>query len=289
MTVLEGPSTPIRSSVKSLDGTTIAYYVVGTGSPVIVVGGALRTGNDYMRLAEELANKGFAVHVIDRRGRGESGPQGPAYGIDKECDDLISVQAECGATAAFGHSYGGLVALEVARRTDVFSRVAVYEPGVSINGSIRVGWLPSYREHLSAGDTRGAFACMARGAGFAPGFLSKMPFWYARAILRFVIRQREWQKLEPLLEPSLAEHEQVAAMDGDSVERYATVNADVLLLGGTKSPSGISTDLFTQLQRVIDGATVEILPGLDHVAPSDKAPTVVAARVADFLTSPAVR
>jgi pimeloyl-ACP methyl ester carboxylesterase len=285
VTGLEATPTLIRATVKSADGTTIAYHAIGTGPPVIVVGGALRAGNDYIRFAQELASKGFLVYVIDRRGRGESGSQGPAYSIDKECEDLLAIQIESGATAVFGHSYGGLVALELARRTTVFSRIAVYEPGVSINGSIRVAWLPSYREHLAAGDTRGAFACMARGAGFAPGALLKMPFWYARAILRIVIRRREWQKMEPLLEPNLAEHEQVAAMDDGSVDRYRSVAADVLLLGGDKSPSRMTTDLFTQLQRVIATSTVEILPGLDHVAPSDKAATVVAARVADFLTS----
>jgi pimeloyl-ACP methyl ester carboxylesterase len=283
---LETTPTLLRSTVKSADGTTIAYYTVGTGARVIVVGGALRSGNDYLRFAQELASKGFSVHVIDRRGRGDSGAQGPAYSIDKECDDLIAVQAETGASAVFGHSYGGLVALELARRMPSFSCVAVYEPGVSINGSIRLAWLPSYREHLAAGDARGAFACMARGAGFAPSILVKMPFWYARAILRLVIRQREWQKMEPLLYANLAEHEQVAAMDSGSVDRFRSVTADVLLLGGEKSPSRITTDLFTQLQHVIATATVEIFPGLDHVAPSDKAPTVVAARVADFLTSP---
>jgi pimeloyl-ACP methyl ester carboxylesterase len=289
VTGLETTTTLFRSTVKSSDGTTIAYYAVGTGPRVIVVGGALRTGNDYLRFAQELASKGFSVHVVDRRGRGESGPQGPAYSIDRECDDLLAVQAESGAAAVFGHSYGGVVALELGRRSNVFSRIAVYEPGVSINGSIRVGWLPRYRENLAAGDTRGAFACMARGAGFAPGFLVKMPFWYARGILRLVIRRREWQKMEPLLEANLAEHEQVAAMDDGSVDRYRSVAAEVLLLGGDKSPSRITTDLFTQLQQVIATATVEIVPGLDHLAPSDKAPAVVAARVADFLTSPTVR
>lgn len=134
---LETTPMPIRSTVKSADGTTIAYYTVGAGTRVIVVGGALRSGNDYLRFAQELASKGFSVHVLDRRARGDSGAQGPAYSIDKECDDLLAVEAETGASAVFGHSYGGLVALELARRTPSFPRIAVYEPGVSINGSIR--------------------------------------------------------------------------------------------------------------------------------------------------------
>lgn len=76
---------------------------------------------------------------------------------------------------------------------------------------------------------------MARGAGSAPTILVKMPFWYARAILRLVIRQREWQKMEPLLDANLAEHEQVTVTDSGSVDRFRSVTADVLLLGGERS------------------------------------------------------
>jgi predicted alpha/beta superfamily hydrolase len=35
-----------------------------------------------------------------------------------------------------GHSYGGLIALEVARNNEAFNKIAVYEPGVSIDGSM---------------------------------------------------------------------------------------------------------------------------------------------------------
>src|SRR5450755_4067529 len=126
--------------VRSPDGTTISYRTVGAGPGLLVLGGAWRTGQDYRRLAHALA-PAFTVHVIDRRGRGGSGPQGADYSIERELEDLFAVQAGTGATAVFGHSYGGLVALEAARRSTVFADVVVYEPGVSIAGSIPLGWL----------------------------------------------------------------------------------------------------------------------------------------------------
>jgi pimeloyl-ACP methyl ester carboxylesterase len=67
----------------------------------------------------------FQVHVIDRRGRWRSGPQDPSYGIERELEDLFAVQAQTAATIVFGHSYGGLIALEAARRSRVFSDVVV--------------------------------------------------------------------------------------------------------------------------------------------------------------------
>jgi pimeloyl-ACP methyl ester carboxylesterase len=270
------------TTVRSVDGTPIAYESLGAGDGVIVVGGALRAAHHYRPLARALA-RSFAVHVIDRRGRGASGPQGPGCSIDAECEDLLAVQAATGATAVFGHSYGGLVALETARRAVVFSKIAVYEPGVSVNGSISVGWMPRYRELLSADDPRGAFAAMVRQSGFAPRPLAKMPLSSVRAILRLAIRKHEWQQMEPLLEANLAEHEQVRRLDDGTVDRYTSITARVLLLGGQKSPTFITSDLLNALADTIPAADAEILEGLDHTAPDTKAPDLVAQRVCRFL------
>jgi pimeloyl-ACP methyl ester carboxylesterase len=275
--------TTIRASVTSADGTRVAYQSLGSGEGVIVVGGGLRSGEDYLPLARVLA-RSFTVHVIDRRGRGASGPQGTDYGIAKECDDLLAVQAATGATAAFGHSYGGLVVLEAALRTSTFSRVAVYEPGVSVDGSIPTGWIPSYQKLLVEGDTRGAFASMVREGGYAPSVLSTLPLFYTRAILRFVIRGREWQLIEPLLPASLAEHEEMRRLEGVTPDRYASITARVLLLGGGRSPAFITTELFEVLGTIIPDSVTEILDGLDHTAPDEKAPELIAQRVSGFLT-----
>jgi pimeloyl-ACP methyl ester carboxylesterase len=277
--------TSSKSIIKSADGTPIAYQSLGAGPGVIVVGGALRSGDDYVPFAQAVA-KSFAVHVVDRRGRGVSGPQGPDYSIEKECEDLLAVQATTGATAVFGHSYGGFVALEAARRSQVFSMVAAYEPGVSVNGSIRVDWMPRYRELLAVGDTRGAFACFVRKSGMAPSPIAKMPLWYVRAILRLVIRKRQWHDMEPLLQSNLAEHEQEVLLDDGTVDRYRSITARVLLMGGRRSPAFITTELFHSLQGVIADSSVDLLNGLDHNAPDEKAPQVVGEQLRCFLCQP---
>ena len=72
---------------------------------------------DYAAFALALSGR-FTVHTIERRGRGESGPQGDDYSIVKECEDVLALQTETGAAFLVGHSYGGLVALEVARNNN---------------------------------------------------------------------------------------------------------------------------------------------------------------------------
>jgi pimeloyl-ACP methyl ester carboxylesterase len=268
------------ATVPSADGTVIGYHTVGQGPAIIVIGGAMRAAEDYLALARDLAER-YRVHVVDRRGRGLSGAQGPRYGIARECEDLLAVQAATGARAVFGHSYGGLVALETAVRSDAFEAMMLYEPGVSVRGSIPTAWMTPYRALLERGDTRGAFACFVQA--FGPGPMARLPRWYMRAVLRCVIRKRRWEeRYEPLLAANLAEHEQVAACD-DHVTSYGAITARLLLLGGSRSPAIMTTLPLQRLQQTVPDATLDIIDGLDHLAPDEKAPEIVARRVLGFL------
>ncbi len=92
-----------REIVQSQDGTSIGYETVGAGDGLLVLGGAWRTSQDYLPFAHALAHS-FTVHVIDRRGRRRSGPQGQAYAIERELEDVAAVQAHTQARLIFGHS-----------------------------------------------------------------------------------------------------------------------------------------------------------------------------------------
>jgi pimeloyl-ACP methyl ester carboxylesterase len=272
---------PSVHSLRSADGTTISFHAVGTGEPIIVVGGSLRTAEDYFRFARVLAEQ-FTVHLVDRRGRGASGPLGVGYSLNKECEDLMAVQTSVGASLVFGHSYGGLIVLETTAQSNVFDRVALYEPGVSINGSLPTGWTGRYQQLLDSGDRRGAFAWFVQHSGHAPAVVAKLPSWYLKGIMRFVVRKDKWARMNPLLEANLLEHRQVT-VEGRNVERFGAITADVLLLGGSRSPTFSTDQPFEALRRIVPRCTVEILDGLDHLAPNDKAPETVAKRVMAFM------
>ena len=107
-------SLPTTHTVASADGTPIDYLTQGRGAPLIIVPGVLSTASDFARLAHWLSRE-FTVHSMNRRGRAGSGPQGADYSLAKECDDLHAVMKATGAHFVFGHSYGGLIALELAR------------------------------------------------------------------------------------------------------------------------------------------------------------------------------
>ncbi|MFF0309133.1 alpha/beta fold hydrolase [Streptosporangium sp. NPDC004379] len=276
---LQTPLSTLRTAV-SADGTAIGYRTMGSGPDLIVLGGTLKTAEDYLPLAAPLA-RSFTVHVVDRRGRGASGPQGPGYSLEKEVEDLIAVQADTGARLAFGHSYGGLVVLETARSHSLFDRIAVYEPGVAC-APVPTAWMAPFRERLAAGDPYGAFIHFVQGSGGAPAFMTKLPHWYLRMVFRAAFRGPAWQRMRPLLESCAREHEQIAAQYGRLTE-FADVTAPVLLLVGGRTPQRHREE-FVMLRDTLPTAVLETLDGLNHMGPSERKPApAVAERILPFL------
>lgn len=135
------PAIPARQKsrtghVVSSDGTRIAFERMGYGPPVILVVGALcsRTLGPGVKLAPALADR-FTVFTYDRRGRGESGDNGP-YAVEREIEDLEALVREAGGSAfVFGHSSGAVLALEAAARGVPIEKLALYEAPLIVDRS----------------------------------------------------------------------------------------------------------------------------------------------------------
>lgn len=111
----------------SPDGTTIAYDRIGTGPPMIVIGGALQGRATYAPTAEGLARY-FTVINYDRRGRGDSGDVRP-YAVEREVEDLAALLDEVGGSAAlYGHSSGSALALAAAGSGLPVTHLVLHEP-----------------------------------------------------------------------------------------------------------------------------------------------------------------
>jgi pimeloyl-ACP methyl ester carboxylesterase len=266
-------------AVHSGDGTVIAYHSLGDGPGLVVVGGVLLAGSDYMALAGALAAE-FEVHVMERRGRPGSGGQQEGHSLDDECADLAAVAEATGSTAVFGHSFGGLVALETARRQPTFDEVFVYDPGIPIRGRIRTGWLDDYQRRLERGDRLGAYASMAKGSGFAPNAVAVMPVWWLRLVLRIALRGQRWATIDRLLEANLVEARLQADLDAPSPERFSDITSRTVLLGGSNSPDSFSGRLLHEIADAIPLSEVEVLVGLGHLAPQDHPDRVASAILA---------
>ncbi|WP_214322700.1 alpha/beta fold hydrolase [Nonomuraea sediminis] len=266
-------------AVTSRSGATVATLSAGRGPGVVVVPGNNRRAHHYRALAQELSGS-YSVHVIERRGRGQSDPQGPGYSVDTEVDDALAVMDHTGARLVFGHSYGGLVALHLGLRRRVDALV-VYEPGVSIGGSFPASWLPTFTRLLEKGRHTAAMTVLLKATRLAP--IGDAPTPVFRALAFMVLRGADGRDARAMMVNTPAEIREIIRLDSDGA-RYASIDSPTLLLGGAKSP-GYLTGVLPRLGRIMPDARHEILPGLDHNAPDLNAPDVIAERFRTFVQS----
>lgn len=150
-------------TVTSADGSTIAFQTFGQGAPVILIGGAFNDRTTMLALAATLAPHVTAV-VYDRRGRGDSTDNSKPgeFAVDREIEDLTALIHQLGGRASlFGHSSGGVLALEAAMRGLPIDKVAVYEPAYIIPSSRAVPPPDAFdrlKDLVAKGDRDGAAA-----------------------------------------------------------------------------------------------------------------------------------
>lgn len=138
--------------VTSADGTRIALQRTGTGSPVVLVGGAFSTAAAGTALAEALAERGHEGVSYDRRARGASGDTRP-YAPEREAEDLAAVIAAVGGDAAvFGHSSGAVLALTAAAGGVRVTHLFLSEPPFRFRDVSAVDDLPERLQALVDAD-----------------------------------------------------------------------------------------------------------------------------------------
>jgi pimeloyl-ACP methyl ester carboxylesterase len=139
--------------VTSTDGVSIACERLGSGPPVVAVHGGLGTWRSWRRVAERLADR-FEFFLIERRGRGDSGDDPAGHSLALEVDDVRAVLDLAGPGAAvIGHSYGGALALEVARAAER-GAVAAASRGWKASVTWRTPALPTRSPPRSARSSR---------------------------------------------------------------------------------------------------------------------------------------
>jgi pimeloyl-ACP methyl ester carboxylesterase len=280
MTTRHMSTTPDSTrTVVSQDGAKISYLTMGSGPSVIVIPGALSMAANYALFAGALAEH-FTVHVIERRGRGLSSSQGDDYSILKEREDVLALQAETGASFLVGHSFGGLVALEAARLNQALTKLAVYEPGVSIDGSIPTSWMPGYEQKLAEKKNLDAFVEFVRGMN--PESAGKTPPWLMKRLLPFFMGSRESKLKLSLLQESLREHQEVARLD-NSYENYREIAAGVLFMYGGKGRTTQDEMNMQRLAAVFPQSEIREFPTLDHFGINEGSPQEVAKAVSAYL------
>jgi pimeloyl-ACP methyl ester carboxylesterase len=259
---------PARGEARSADGTAIAFWRSGHGRALVALHGVTidHTAWDGVRRAlEQVAT----LIAVDRRGHGASnwGPAG--HSLDQEIADLSAVSATCPPPVdVLAHSYGGLVALEAARRGLPVHRLVVYEPSIDEDPGF-----PAVVDRVSALVDQGE---IDRAAETLLVERSGVP---AEAIA--TVR-------ESLLWPIVMRGVQVFPREGAAVvgyrfepERFGQLRVPTLILVGEASPSW-RHDAMRALQAALPRGELRILAGQGHLA-THTAPEMLAGEIIDFL------
>jgi pimeloyl-ACP methyl ester carboxylesterase len=259
----------VTSAVTSKDGTTIGYRQLGHGPGVVLLHGAMSSAHSHMQLAEALADA-FTVYVPDRRGRGLSGPFGDEYSMQTEVDDVDALLSATGAHNVFGVSSGGLICLQAALTLPAIHKAAIYEPPFFVNGALPLAELTRYDREIAQGQVAAALISGMKAAQMGPPIFNAMPRWLLERLTGMAMKSEEKKGsggYVPMraLAPTLHYDFRLVAEMNEKLESFRAIRAEVLLLGGSKSPAYLKSAL-DALEKTLPHARRVDFPGLDHAA-----------------------
>jgi pimeloyl-ACP methyl ester carboxylesterase len=258
-------------TIRSKDGTHIAYERSGTGPALVLVHG---TTADHTRWAPVLPmlEQTFTVYAVDRRGRGQSG-DAVDYSLDREYEDIAAVVSSIPAQVnLLGHSYGALISLEATLRVTNLNRLILYEPPIPSGVPI---YPPGARTKIQAlldvGDREGVLLAFYRDVVGMPehqiAVMRREPAWAARVAAAHTI-PREFADEDYVFEPS----------------RFKNLDVPTMLLEGENSPDHHKAGTGA-LHAVLPNSRIVVIPGQQHVAMST-APELFVCLVTGFLMEP---
>jgi pimeloyl-ACP methyl ester carboxylesterase len=270
--------------ISTPDGGKLELFSTGAelasaGSGVVVVTASMVTAADYTRFAQKLsAALGRPVHTFNRRGRGASSELPGDYTLDVDIHDLHAVMKHTSSTDVFGHSFGGAVALHAARHLPV-ERLAVYDPAVSVNHSVKADWTTEYERATAAGDDDRALAVLLRGLETGGAFSSRMPLSMLTLANKFTAATTVGKQQREMMRTGVREIKAIIAADMPA-EPFLELPLETLIIVGEKSPAyfGVACG---QIHDVLSGSSYTILPGFGHDG-VNRAPDKLITELSDF-------
>lgn len=241
-------------TIKSTDGTPIAYRRGGEGPPLVLVHGTAADHGRWRPVRQAFEQR-FTVYAVDRRGRGGSGDS-DGYAVEDEFEDVAAVVDSIGEPVnMLGHSYGALCALEAALLTRNVRKLVLYEPGIEVAGAEIYPHevIERMEAMLEAGDRAGVVeTTMREVAGLTPEtveYMRTLPVWQARVDAAHTI-PRELRAIKSYrFDP----------------ERFKNLGTPALLLGGGDSPAALRKAV-EAVDEALSDSRVVVMEGQGHSA-----------------------
>jgi pimeloyl-ACP methyl ester carboxylesterase len=241
-------------TIRSKDGTAIAYQRSGTGAPLVLVHGTMGSSRRWPIIAA--LEQHFTVYAVDRRGYGDSG-DAASYAVEREYEDIAALVESIGEDVnLLGHSFGGLCVLEAALLTPRLRRLVVYEPSP----------LPIPGEPLYPGDIIDRLEALLEAGDREAVVVTTL-----REMVNMPEDEIDLLKAAPVF-PSLLAAAHTVPRESRAEEayvfqpeRFRDFHVPTLLLLGGDSPAFFRTTI-DQWHAALPHSRIEVLPGQQHIA-----------------------
>jgi pimeloyl-ACP methyl ester carboxylesterase len=247
------------------------HELLGEGPLVVLLHSGGMSGRQWRRLAGLLSSSN-RVLVPDLHGSGENPPWPASRPFDCSLDveALRELLASLGAPAHFvGHSYGGFLALALAREHPTSLRsLAVYDP-------VAFGVLHASHDEAGLGDLEGVCA----NPVFLDDALGGSATWF-EAFVDYWSGPGSWRALSAAAQASFLRVGRKVYLEARSLladrtppTAYACITAPILLLGGERSPVA-ARRIIALLDGALPHARLNVVAGAGHMGPISHAPEV---------------
>ncbi len=237
----------------------IAYQIVGTGVPLILIGGYSLTKESWLPLISQLADH-FQVITFDNRGIGETESNKKEFSIADMATDAVTLMDGLGIDKAhvFGISMGGLIAQNIC--LDYPERVLKTVLGCTTHGGREA--IPGDRAAMkSLADA--ADPAIAR----ADSLEASLPFFFSKSF-----RENNSTEVDDFIKQSLTMNTPKEGLKGqmgalsvyNSKPRLAEIDLQVLILTGDEDVL-IPAENSQLLQAAIPAAELTIVKGAGHL------------------------
>lgn len=247
----------------------------GRGAPMVCLHGIESHGLRFIGLSRYL--EGVQIVAPDLRGHGRS-PRGGPFTLDQHVRDLLPILSDLGPeTTLVGHSYGGLIAWELARAIPgTVARLVLVDPSIGVTPEFARQNLASATMHLRWPDRAAAFAELAAGRQPAALWavaldvgvgLEETGDGHLRAAVTEDVVSAGWdQMMQPLTESSFR-------------------GPALLLEAGPENGDFCAPSTVASLRRQLGERLEHVVVDLPHTIPTD-GPDVLAAHLRSFLNGP---